>query len=157
MKIREADAADIPAIISLNDEVHAIHVRLFPEVFKPIEPAALAEWFGDWLGDEDKMILVAEDDGGLVAYLTLRKDERPAHLFAKSRQCAYIDQVCVTEGRRGQGIFQALLERARAVARGWGLSRLELDVWSENTAARNAFMRSGFRPYFEKMKLSIDD
>jgi len=157
MKIREAVAADIPAIVSLNDEVHGIHVRLFPEVFKPIDPAALAEWFGDWLGDEDKRILVAEDDGSLVAYLTLRKEERPAHLFAKSRQCAYIDQVCVTEGRRGQGIFQALLNQARNVARGWGMSRLELDVWSENMAAKNAFMRSGFRPYFEKMKLLIDD
>lgn len=157
MNIREAVAADIPAIVSLNDEVHGIHVRLFPEVFKPIEPAALAEWFGDWLGDDDKIVLVAEDDGGLVAYLTLRREERPAHLFARSRKCAYIDQVCVTEERRGQGIFQAMLEKARDVARQWGMSRLELDVWSDNTAARNAFMGSGFRPYIEKMKLLIDD
>lgn len=157
MKIREAAAADIPAIIALNDEVHGIHVRLFPDVFKPIETAALAEWFDSWLDDDDTLILVAEDASGLVAYITLRKEERPAHLFARSRRCAYIDQVCVTEKRRGQGIFQALLEGARAIARQWGMSRLELDVWSDNTAARNAFMRSGFQPYFEKMKLLIDD
>lgn len=156
MKIREAVAADIPAIVALNDEVHGIHLRLFPDVFKPIEPAALAEWFNSWLDDDDTLILVAEDAGGLVAYMTLRKEERPAHLFARSRRCAYIDQVCVTEGRRRQGIFQALLEKARDVARQWGLPRLELDVWSDNTAARDAFMRSGFRPYFEKMKLMID-
>jgi GNAT superfamily N-acetyltransferase len=157
MKIRTAVPADIPAIVSLNGEVHGIHVRLFPEVFKPIDPAALAEWFGDWLDDDNKMILVAEDENDLVAYLILRKEERPAHLFAKSRRCAYIDQVCVTEGRRGQGIFQALLGQARHVARAWGMSRLELDVWSDNTAARDAFIRCGFKPYFEKMKLVIDE
>lgn len=155
MKIRKAIAADIPAIVALNDEVHDIHVRLFPDFFQPTDPAALAEWFGEWLDNQEKMVLVAEDDGGLVAYLTLRKDERPAHLFVLSRRCAYIDQVCVTERRRGQGIFQALLDEARDVAQGWGMSRLELDVWAENTEAKNTFIRCGFRTYNEKMKLSI--
>lgn len=156
MKIRKAAAADIPAIVALNDEVHGIHLRLFPDVFKPIEPAALAEWFGGWLEDDDKVILVAEDTSGLVGYLSLCKDERPAHLYTHSRKWATIDQVCVTEMRRGQGIFQALLEEARAVTRQWGMSRLELNVWSDNTAAKNAFIRCGFETYFERMKLSID-
>ncbi len=157
MKIREAVAADIPAIIALNDEVHGIHVRLFPEAFKPVEPAALAKWFGDRLESDKHKVLVAEDGDGLVAYLTLGKEERPAHLFARSRKCAYIDQVCVTERRRGEGIFQALLERASDVARGWGLSRLELSVWSDNTTAKKAFSHSGFQTYIERMKLPIDE
>lgn len=156
MNIREAVAADIPAIVSLNDEVHGIHVRLFPEVFKPIEPAALAEWFGSWLDDEKKLILVAEDTSGLVACLSLRREERPANLFAYSRNCATIDQVCVTERRRGQGIFQALLDEALVIAREWGMRRLELSVWSDNTAAKTAFSRCGFETYYERMKLSID-
>ncbi len=156
MEIREAAPADIPSIASLNGEVHGIHMRLFPEVFKPVEPAALAEWFGGWLDDDDKTILVAEDASGLAAYLTLRKDERPAHLFAKSRKCATIDNVCVTEGRRGQGIFQALLHEALVIAREWGMGRLELSVWSDNTAAKNAFIHCGFETYYEKMKLPID-
>jgi GNAT superfamily N-acetyltransferase len=157
MKIREAVAADIPAIIALNDEVHGIHVRLFPEAFKPVEPAALAEWFSDRLDSDKHKVLVAEDADGLVAYLTLGKEERPAHLFARRRKCAYIDQVCVTERRRGEGIFQALLEKAGDVARGWGMSHLELSVWSDNTTAKKAFSRSGFQTYIERMKLLIDE
>jgi GNAT superfamily N-acetyltransferase len=157
MKIREAVAADIPAIVALNGEVHDLHVRLFPDVFKPTDPDALAQWFGDWLDDDKKMILVAGDANDLLGYLSLRKDERPAHLFARRRICATIDGVCVTEGRRRQGIFQALLKEARAVARRWGMSRLELGVWSDNTTARKAFIRSGFQSYYERMQLSLDD
>lgn len=156
MKIREAGQADIPTIVSLNGEVHGIHVRLFPDVFEPTEPTALAEWFSRWLDNDDKLVLAAEDASGLVAYLTLRRDERPGHLFVKDRKCAYIDQVCVTEGRRGQGIFQALLDEARNVARKWGMTHLELDVWSDNSAAKNAFSHCGFQTYLEKMKLPID-
>ena len=97
MNIRAAGKADIKEIVALNDEVHDIHVRLFPDVFKPTDPAALSEWFASWIDDEDTIILVAEDAGGLVAYLTLRKELRPAHLYAYGRRCAYIDGVCVTE------------------------------------------------------------
>jgi GNAT superfamily N-acetyltransferase len=156
MEIREAKPADIPAIVALNDEVHGIHVRLFPAVFKPTDPAALAEWFGEWLNDAKTKILVASVDGGLQGYLTLRKEERPAHVFVEERRCAYIDQVCVTENSRRQGVFRAMLAEAEQVARQWGMSRLELDVWSENTAAKQAFSRCGFQTYNEKMKLALD-
>jgi GNAT superfamily N-acetyltransferase len=157
MKVRQAAPADIPALVALNDEVHSLHVRLSPDVYKPIDPAAAAEWFSGRLEDGGETILVAEDASGVVGYLSMRKEERPAHLFAYSRRCAYIDQVCVTEQRRGQGIFQALLSQAGDVARQWDMSRLELGVWTDNTPAKNAFLRCGFRTYSERMKLALDE
>ena len=157
MNIREASKTDIASLMALNDEVHAIHVRLFPDVFKLTDPAALSEWFRSWLDDDKTTILVAEDADGLAAYLTLRKEERPAHLFVHCRKCAYIDQVCVTEQYRGKGVFRLLLNAARNVAREWGLPRLELDVWSENEQAKAAFVRCGFQTYIEKMKLTITE
>ena len=155
MDIREARPADIAAIVALNGEVHDIHLRLFPDIFRPTDPVALAEWFGHLIDDDNMIILVAEGTGDIVASLVLRKEERPAHLFAQSRRCAYIDEVCVTERYRGKGIFQALLRKAEAIARQWGMSRLELDVWSDNAAAKNAFSQCGFQTYSEKMKLVI--
>lgn len=157
MNIREARPADIAAIVTLNDEVHDIHLRLFPDIFRPTDPVALAEWFGRLIDDDKMIILVAEGTGDIVASLILRKEERPAHLFAHDRRCAYIDQVCVTERYRGKGIFHSLLRKAEAVAREWGMSRLELDVWSDNVAAKNAFSQCGFKTYNEKMKLVITD
>ena len=157
MQIREASPADIPAMVALNGEVHDIHLQLYPDVFKPTDPAALASWFKDRLDDEKTIILVAEDASGLMASLILRKEERPAHLFARTRSCAYIDQVCVTERHRGQGLFRALLSRAKDIAREWGMSRLELDVWTENAVAKQAFIRCGFQTYNEKMKLVLGE
>jgi ribosomal protein S18 acetylase RimI-like enzyme len=162
MDIREARPADIAAIVTLNSEVHDIHLRLFPDIFKPTDPAALAEWFGRLINDDKTIILVAEDTSSLgmsniVAYLTLRKDERPAHVFAQIHRCAYIDNVCVTERYRGKGLFHSLLSKAEDIARRWGMSRLELDVWSDNAAAKKAFNQCGFQTYNEKMKLLIGE
>ena len=117
----------------------------------------MAERYAEWLADDGRAILVAEDEGVLLAYLTLRKLERPPHLLVHSRRCVYIDEACVTEKRRGQGLFRALLAEAKQIARQWGMSRLELDVWSENTAAKAAFRRCGFETYNEKMKLALDE
>ena len=162
MNIREARPADVAVIVKLNDEVHDIHLRLFPDTFKPIDPVDLAEWFGRLLNDDKMIILVAEDASvpgasDIVAYLTLRKDERPANVFAQIRRRAYIDNVCATERHRGKGIFQALLRKAEDIAREWGMSRLELDVWSDNAAAKNVFSQCGFQTYNEKMKLVIGE
>ena len=157
MNVRVAKWADIPAIVALNAEVHDIHLQLFPDIFKPTEPAAMAERYAEWLSVDGQAILVVEDDGVVLAYLTLRKQERPAHILVQERKCVYIDEACVTEKRRGQGLFGALLAEAKQIARQWGMSRLELDVWSENTAAKRAFSQSGFQTYNEKMKLILDE
>jgi GNAT superfamily N-acetyltransferase len=157
MIVRAAKRSDIPAIVALNAEVHDIHLQLFPDIFKPTEPAAMAERYSEWLSVDGQAILVVEDDGVVLAYLTLRKQERPGHILVQERKCVYIDEACVTEKRRGQGLFGALLAEAKQVARQWGMSRLELDVWSENTAAKRAFRQCGFQTYNEKMKLILDE
>ena len=78
MIVREATPADIPAIVALNAEVHDIHLRLFSDIFKPIDPAALADWYHACLNDEKMVILVAEEGNEVVAHLIMRKQERPA-------------------------------------------------------------------------------
>ena len=49
-----------------------------------------------------------------------------------------------------------ILKEAEAVVGDWGFSKIELSVWSENTEAKKAFQRSGFKTYSEKMGMEID-
>ena len=50
-----------------------------------------------------------------------------------------------------EGIARALIEEAKHRAMHKGMSRLELDVWSENKEAKAAFQALGFTTFNEKM------
>lgn len=80
----------------------------------------------------------------------------------------FLANACVVAGRRGQGIFRAILDLAVARARAERLRAVELDVSFSNDAARATYERLGFvvtteRPYhgkdglegFRRMSLSV--
>jgi ribosomal protein S18 acetylase RimI-like enzyme len=155
MKIREAVQADIQQIASLNAEVQAIHVELFPDSFHKVTSRTLCEMVSSIMSDESILILVAEEDSEIIGYLSLRKQNRPSHALFNGRNCGYIDQVCITKEHRGKGVFKSLLNKSKQVVTEWGFKRIELDVWSNNKAAKETFSNSGFETYNEKMQLEL--
>lgn len=156
MEIRKAISSDIPALIDLFQQVQGIHVSLFPEVFKELDLQASSEWFDERLNEEDTVILISFDETGIHGYLLLEVVESPEHLCCYARKCVYIGQICVAEEFRGKGLGKMLVEEAKGVARDRGIDRVELNVWSENKNARDAFASLGFSTYNEKMVLLLD-
>lgn len=154
--IRKADSADISNLVILNSQVQNIHVKLFPEVFKITDTRLMEEWFSGILGSDNTCVLIAVENGTALGYMTVRKRHKPEHIFKKETRCAYIDQVCIHHNHRKKGIFKALLEKAAEEAALWGMNRLELDVWTDNSVAVKSFERSGFKAYNQKMFLSLD-
>ncbi|MDM8522787.1 GNAT family N-acetyltransferase [Desulfococcaceae bacterium HSG8] len=155
MKIKQADNQDIEQLAMLNAEVQAVHVNLFPSLFREASHEAMSKMLRQKLEDESTIILVAEDETQLAGYMILRKQILPEFTLINERKCGYIDQVCVSEKYRKKGIFRSLLYEAKRVVSEWGIDRIELDVWSDNQSARDAFIRSGFRTYNEKMMLNL--
>jgi len=155
MTIREAMDNDIDALVELNSQVQGIHVSLFPTFFHDTDATALAARFGGQLADPSINVYVANTNGDVVGYLVLLDVTRNPNLYSRARAFTYIDQICVAQGSRGQGVGRALIARAADRARELGRDRLELDVWSDNQRARSAFEALGFRTYTEKMKLEL--
>jgi ribosomal protein S18 acetylase RimI-like enzyme len=155
MKIRKATVKDVQQLVSLNDEVQSIHLSLFPDVFVKSEKDKVEKWLTQTLGNEPTIILVAEHGDSIAGYMTLQKQVIPAHAFKKERKCGYIDQVCVTESYRGNGIFKAFMNKVKKIVKQWDLDRIELDVWTDNTEAKKAFYNCGFRTYNEKIKMEL--
>lgn len=58
-----------------------------------------------------------------------------------------IHDIVVSQGRRGEGIGQALLTWAEAIAREEGCCKLTLEVLSNNHVALQSYQRAGFAPY----------
>jgi len=86
----------------------------------------------------DAAVFVAEDDGLVVARLSLARDPHPA-----SRHVADLG-LMVEAGHRRQGVGTALLEEAVAWARTVGVRKLELHVFPWNEAAIALYEAVGF-------------
>jgi ribosomal protein S18 acetylase RimI-like enzyme len=151
MTIRDAIADDLDALVELNGEVQGIHVCLFPDVFHETEQSALRAWFMDQMADPSTTILVGLEEERIVAYLLLRIFRRESHVFCRGRNWAYVDHVSVAADFRRRGFGRLLVGEAARRAKHQGISRLELDVWSDNKAAKSAFEALGFKTFNEKM------
>jgi len=95
-------------------------------------------------GHPDAAVLVAEEDGRVVARLSLARDPHPA-----SRHVADLG-LMVDERHRRRGLGTALLEEAVAWARAAGVTKLELHVFPWNVPALAlyesfGFVREGYR------------
>jgi ribosomal protein S18 acetylase RimI-like enzyme len=155
MKIRDANAGDLDALVALNREVHDLHLSLFPDVFHDTDEVALREWFTQRMQDGSTAVLVGVEEPRVAAYLIVRYSRRDANVFCRARACAYVDQACVTGAHRRRSVGRALMDEAKRRARAEGMTRLELDVWSKNAEARTAFEALGFTTYNEKMSMDI--
>ena len=103
MEIRDAGKGDLDALVALNGEVQAIHVALFPEVFRDTDPVELRKSLKVRLEDAETTILLGSDQGRAVAYSIVRFVKRDASLYFQARNREVIDQACVTADSRGQG------------------------------------------------------
>ena len=67
----------------------------------------------------------------------------------------YIDDLCVEETMRGQGIGKALYEHAAAYARENGYYNLTLRVWNLNEPAMRFYKAMGLRTQNEHLELIL--
>jgi ribosomal protein S18 acetylase RimI-like enzyme len=111
-------------------------------------------WVDRCVDDEERCLLLAEADAdigvdrtdGVVGYLFLLP-ERLAFIW----DAAVINELYVTPDWRGEGVADALMDAAVAVAREQDLplDRLLLDVDQDNERAYAFYERHGFEPWGE--------
>ena len=155
MMVRTATEEDIDALVALNSDVQGLHVSLFPDRFKDTNPDQVAGWFLSVLKNDNHRTLIAFEGKEPVGYIVLKIKDRGAHAFCKAHKLLYVDQISVSCDYRNKGVGKALIDAARAVAAEDGIRRIELDVWTENTDAKQFFASQGFMTFNEIMKLEL--
>ena len=155
MTIRFACDRDIPGMIDLLQQVGEVHHRIRPDLFRAgaqkYDEAAL----NALLTDPNRPILAAEIEGKLVGYAfcILQITENDPVLC--DRKVLYIDDLCVEETLRGQGIARALYERVLEYAREIGCNAVTLNVWCGNDGAMRFYEKSGLKPQKVGMEIIL--
>lgn len=157
MNVRKAKIEDAPALVALNDEVQARHAAAFPEKFRRDAPRKDVEAaFRNMLESTTACWFVAEDEGQPIAFLSAEFRERSESWCLVAHRACYLAGIVVASTHRKQGIARMLLEALQQEAAARAATSIELDVWSFNEEARQAFASLGFQTVMERMALPLE-
>jgi len=78
-----------------------------------------------------------------------------AQPYQKYSTYAYLGFMYVKPAFRGKGINQQILQGLIDWAKSHNLTEVRLDVYDDNTIAKNAYLKAGFKPNLLEMRLEI--
>jgi len=143
MTIRFAKTEDIPGMLELLRQVGQVHRDLRPDLFRDgaqkYDHAALAEL----LTDPSRPIFIAADGGKVLGYCFCVRKECREHPIFLDRTEFYIDDLCVDESCRGQGVATNLYRFVTDYAKETGCTHITLNVWCGNKSAQNFYEKMG--------------
>lgn len=145
--VRAATAADLGALVRLQDVVHAPHVAREPHRYAPTAAPAVAAWLAAALDRPNTTALLAVGpEGRAWGYALCMVVDQPATPFTHPRRSLRVDQLAVAQEARRRGVGRALMAAAEALGRDRGCAALELDVRADNDEARAFYAGIGYAP-----------
>ena len=155
MEIRRAERRDIPGMIELLQQVGEVHHQIRPDIFRSgclkYDEAALEAL----LKDETRPIFVAARGSFVAGYcFCVCKIFRHHETFA-DRSEFYIDDLCVDEGFRGQGIAKTLYTHVCDYAKNYDFDVITLNVWCGNDGAQRFYEKMGMTPRNITMEMKL--
>ena len=152
IRLREVQPDDLNAVFALADQVHSIHVKAEPGVFRPLEKnEAFETWFKDLLAKPDQHLVLACSGDTAIGFLQYYLGLLPETFMHRERRIAYVNALVVDKAYRRSGCGTLLLDHVKQEAQRQGITQLGIDFWSFNDAARRCFEKAGFRVRRETM------
>lgn len=153
VEIRRAVPTDTDRIMDLLFQVEEVHRQGRPDMFreggiKYTEPELI-----DIIKSDDTPVFVAVSGGDICGYVFGAVSEVKDSPMLLDMKTLHLEDVCVDEGCRGQGVGRLLVEYVGGWARENGFDRLDLDVWEFNEGARRLYERLGFSTQKRRMDM----
>lgn len=146
MEIRFAQAQDVAAILELLRQIGRVHHEGRPDIFR-----ADAQKYGPsqvlaMLEDTRKPIFVAVENDQVLGYSFCQVRQYEKNPVVCDHTELFIDDLCVDERCRGQGIGKALYDEILRYAKMRGCYNVTLNVWSCNQSAIAFYEAMGLKP-----------
>ena len=156
MLIRPAETADIPDILRLLVQVCDVHAEIRPDIFKLGGVKYTEAEIPQILADKSRPIWCAVEDDKFLGYCFCQWKEYRDSSVVTDRKELYIDDLCVDETARGQGVATALFRFVTDIAKAEGAKFITLNVWQGNSAM-NFYEKMGMKPRKVFMDLPLED
>ena len=155
MDIRQANKNDITQMVPLLDEVSKLHIEKRPDVFKTRAYEEIKSNLEEMIQDETNIILIAEDKQIVVGVIICKIREINNHTNLKNTKVLWINEICVKQEYRRNGIGRSLIEKAKEIAKANNCLRLELNCWELNGEAMKFYENQGLTTQRRVMEINI--
>ena len=157
MEIRFAENKDVAGILALLKQVGRVHHEGRPDLFRSNAQKYGASQVLAMLNDPANPIFVAVEEEKVLGYgfcQSVRHVQDPVLTDVTS---LYIDDLCVDENCRGQGVGKAIYEAIVRYAKMSKYYNVTLNVWSCNASALKFYEAMGLRPQKIGMELLLEE
>lgn len=143
LSFRFATEVDIPALLNLRLAVDADQARRFGNNrwSTTITEKSVAR------GLKSSRVLVARRHGRIISMLRMEAKKPWAidlKYFTPVAKAVYLHDVDVDPRVQGSGVGRQLIERAKAVARGWPVDAIRLDAYDGSSGGGTFYRQCGF-------------
>lgn len=154
--IRPATLADNAKIRPLQEEIAALHHEGRPDIFKTEARFYTDEDFAAKLENPNHYVYVAETDAGeIVGYSFSWIIEFRDHSTFNDCDTFYIDDICVAEKYRRQGIGKKLYDKCLDTAKERKCHNIDLGVYTFNKNAIAFYKSCGFKDRVIRMDVIL--
>lgn len=157
MKIRQGKMEDVEQIVEIAMQTSNIHYENRKDIFKKKTRETIEEWMKSEIESEEKNILVVEENEKILGMLIYKIRDVQEHMNLKDTKNIWIDEICVDEKHRSQGIGKLLMEEMKKIAHKIGCNRIELNCWEFNNRARKFYEENRFTTQRRIMELEIKE
>jgi diamine N-acetyltransferase len=151
--IDTANLSDIYAVNSIVKEGQDEHAEALPHIFKKIDQVMPESYFQDLLEDPNYEILVARENGEVVAFAVMEIKDAPPFESMTPRKYAYMNDFGVKNSNQRKGIGGVLFDECVKWSKNKGASSLDLNVWDFNEKAISFYESHGMKSVSKKMTL----
>ncbi len=156
IKIRKAQAKDVPKIAEMLRSIGELHHSGRPDIYKDNLQKYNEQEIEEILKDEKTPVFVATDESdGVVGYAFCIIKEVTDTKALVARRFIYIDDFCVDEKYRKMNIGRILMESVIEEAKKMNVSSIELNVWEFNENAVKFYEKCGFTTQKREMEIIL--
>lgn len=155
MDIRHVNRNDIIQVIPLLYEIDKLHIEKRPDVFKIKSYEEIKSNLEEMIQDESNIILIAEEKQIVLGVIICKVREINDHTNLKNTKVLWINEICVKQEYRRNGIGHSLIEKAKEIAKANNCSRLELNCWELNEDAMKFYENQGLTTQRRVMEINI--
>ena len=146
MEIRRANDYDLADLHRLLRQVLEVHHAGRPDLSRSGTEKYTDGELRAILCDGTRPVFVAVREGAVCGYAFCMFRRFPADNILTDIKTLYIDDLCVDEKARSQGVGRALYDFVRGYAKEQGCYNLTLNVWACNENALRFYEACGLRP-----------
>lgn len=157
MEIRMAKPEDTLGILALLAQIGKVHYDLRPDMFQ-----AHAQKFGASqvlarLENPNTPTFVAAEGDKVLGYSFCEVKAFDKHPVMADHKELFLEDLCVDESARGQGIGKQLYEFVVGYAKEIGCHNLTLHVWHDNAGAVKFYEAMGMKPQRYIMETLLEE